>query len=173
MERKIHFKSIIENALIRTIAGIMTMCLLSLIPDSIKGIDYGSTLATVLTLRFPLWGYGLFTICIIVLVFIYRKKRTPPLLSFVKTSNTIGNFNWQWEWEKTEANEYKICNLHPLCPTCGNVLTTELYQGYYECINGHRVHASEIKFSQTYHYIVNIAKSRYPQYCGRIKDELL
>ena len=109
--------------------------LLSFVLDWIKGVDWLSTLKTVVDsiinaivafLNFDLkvWWVLVAIALLFAALIIYSKildakqKDTPiPFLTYTKDS--MLGYAWEWEYQKTYDGKYSIANLHPVCSKCG------------------------------------------------------
>lgn len=124
---------------------------LSFILDWIKGVDWLSTLKTVVNviinaivsfLNFELkvwWILIAVALIVLALVFIAKyydeksKNEKPSFLSYTKDS--VLGYTWEWEYSKGYDGKYSIKNLHPVCPECGMILKQEGPYGYrLECL---------------------------------------
>ena len=109
--------------------------LLSLALDWINGVDWLSTISTVmrfilnaaiafLNFKIKVWWLLIVIAVIVIALFIvvkisdvYSKDVTPTFLHYTK-DNVLG-FSWEWDYSKTYDGKYTISNLHPVCTKCG------------------------------------------------------
>lgn len=112
--------------------------LLSFVLDWIKGVDWLSTLKTVvnfiinavvafLNFELKVWWVLVAIALLFAALIIYSKildakqKDTPiPFLTYTKDS--MLGYAWEWEYQKTYDGKYSIANLHPVCSKCGMIL---------------------------------------------------
>lgn len=106
--------------------------LLSFVLDWIKGVDWLSTLKTVINFIFKAfvtfvtfelkvwWVLIAIALIVVALVIVAKFHDTKPQLSFLSyTKDSVLGYTWEWEYKKTYDGKYTICNLHPVCSTCG------------------------------------------------------
>lgn len=129
---------------------------LSFILDWIKGVDWLSTLKTVVNfiinaivsfLNFELkvwWILIAVALIVLSLVFIAKyydeksKNEEPSFLSYTKDS--VLGYTWEWEYSKGYDGKYSIKNLHPVCSKCGMILKQcGMYGLQMECLRCRKI----------------------------------
>ena len=125
--------------------------LLSFVLDWIKGVDWLSTLKTIvnfivnaivtfLNLKLKVWWVLVAVALLFVALIIYskildakEKNNQVPFLAYTKDS--LLGYTWEWEYIKNYDGKYTITNLHPVCSKCGMVLKQDgLYGFHMQCL---------------------------------------
>ena len=154
--------------------------LLSFILDWIKGVDWLSTLKSVvkfigdvlitfLNFELKVW-WVLISIALIILALILlakyydakAKNEKLPFLSYTKDS--LLGYTWEWEYSKGYDGKYSISNLHPVCSKCGmNLKQSGIYGTQMECLRCNTSQHWENQYHTDAHMLIddNIKKKYF------------
>lgn len=101
-----------------------------------------NVLMTFLTIELKMWWVLVGIVALICAVIIASKVHSskqqiednPKFLEYTKGS--ILKYEWKWRWIKNSFGEYKIADLHPVCPKCETPLVDDFvgYGSSYKCL---------------------------------------
>lgn len=132
-------KKFLKNPWVITIGStVIGGVLLSFVLDWIKGVDWLSTLKTVvdcivkaivafLNFELKVWWVLVAIALLLIALAIYSKvldakEKDKPIPFLDYTSDFILDYSWEWDYEKTSDGKYTIAHLHPVCSNCGMTL---------------------------------------------------
>ncbi|MEG1007835.1 MAG: hypothetical protein RSO15_16395 [Bacteroides sp.] len=132
------WSKVISVGLLGVIAAIYAF-----IESIVKDSSFTNSAINVLTMQIKLW-HVLVAVIIFVVFYSIRNlywikdltnqemDRQYVFLSECETE--LKGFMWIWTWSKVEnSSNYKVTDLHPLCPICNGTLTIPDVLGDYEC----------------------------------------
>lgn len=135
--------------------------LLSFVLDWIKGVDWLSTLKTIvdcivnaivafLNFELKVWWVLVAITLLIVALLIYSKvldakEKSNHILFLTYTKDSMLGYTWEWEYRETSDRKYSLANLHPVCSNCGMILKQSytLYGSEMKCLRCNTTHKWE------------------------------
>ena len=117
----------------------------------VYGLTEKKNLIDILQTNIQLYWVLIMSFILIFLPLVWKKSHSklkkPEIIGITSMDNIYG-YSWRWNWKFiNEKGVYQLTDFRPVCPHCGQSMSTQLYSDYYSCPNGHSVDAVRISWT--------------------------